>query len=159
MKHRDSTKEQANVTPAESRDGSSTRELAMAAPKRPTLALAALIAQIVALIAGLVLVRVNMPLGVALIVVAFALLPLTWHAWSWWPRYSKSRILPSKKIDSLQPGMWIARPGSRFAVRLWDQPSGSSRNPSIADGLTRDELGIIAPVYVFSETPKGSENA
>lgn len=159
MKHPDSTKEQANVPPVESYNGSTTRELAMIAPKRPVLTLAALITQVVVLIAAVALIRPVMIAGVVLFVIAFALLPLTWNGWAWWPRYSSSRILSSAKAESLQPGAWIARPGSKFAVRLWDQPSGSSRNPSIADGLTREELAIIAPVYVFPSTPKGSENA
>lgn len=159
MKHPDSTKKQANVTSAESYSGSTTRELAMAAPKRPILTLAALLAQVAVLIAAFALIRPVMVLGVILFAVAFALLPLAWGGWAWWPRYSASRILSASKVTSLEPGMWVVRPGSKFAVRLWDQTSGSSRNPSIADGLTRDELAIIAPIYVFPSTPKGSENA
>lgn len=159
VKHPDSTKEQANVTSAESYDGSTTRELAMAAPGRPYISFIALIAQVVVAIAAILTVRPVPVLGIALFVIVLVLLPLTWNAWNWWPRYSKSRIASLKKIDSLEPGMWVANPGSRFAVRLWQNPTGSPRNPFIADGLTRDELNIIAPVYVFTETPKGSENA
>lgn len=159
VKHPDSTKEQANVTPSESYEGSTTRELAVTAPKRPLLSLVALLVQVVAAIAGIVLVRSAPPLGITLLVLALVLLPLTWNAWSWWPRYSKSRIVSQKKLDTLNSGMWIAPPGSRFVVRLWGTPGGSKRNPSIADGLTSEELAIIAPVYVFHETPKGSEEA
>lgn len=159
MKHSNSTKEQANVTPSESYDGSTTRELAVVAPKRPLLSLVVLIVQVVAVIVGLALARSAPPFGITLLVIALVLLPLSWNAWSWWPRYSKSRIVSQKKLGTLDSGVWIAPPGSRFVVRLWDAPSGSRRNPSIADGLTSEELAIIAPVYVFHETPKGSEEA
>lgn len=159
MKHSDSTKEQANVIPSENYDGSTTRELAVASPKRPLLSLGALIAQVVAGIAGLVLVRSMAPLGITLLVLALILLPLTWSAWSWWPRYSKARIVSRKNLGTLEAGTWIATPGSRFVVRIWDTPRGARRNPSIADGLTTEELAIMAPVYVFRETPKGSEEA
>lgn len=159
MKHSDSTKEQANVIPSESYSGSTTRELATSTPKSPVLSLVALIAQVIAIIAGLILVRSIATLGIALIVVGLLLLPLSWSAWSWWTRYSKSRIVSRKKLNSLESGMWIAAPGSKFAVRIWETPSGSPKNPSIADGLTSEELSIIAPVYAFREIPKGSEEA
>lgn len=159
MKHSDSTKKKANVTSIESYDGSSTRELALAAPQWPIISFVALIVQIVVGIAAFAFVRPIPPLGIALFVVTLLLFLLTWQAWSWWTKYSASRIYTKKKLDSLAPGMWVVRPSGRFAVRVWEYSTGSNRNPSIADGLTREELAIIAPVYVFREPPKNSEDA
>lgn len=145
---------------AESRDGSTTRELPVESPARPYLTLIGIIVQIAALIAGAALVRSSTTIiGVSLLVVALILIPVLWKGWGWTAKYPTARIVSSKKVDSLEPGMWIVRPSSRDAVRIWDEPSGSPRNPKIADGLTRDELEIVAPVYAFRKPPKGSESA
>lgn len=157
MKHPNSSNNQANVTSRDRRDAATTRELPVEAPKAPIMTLALMGVQIVVLILGIILFRNTALTGVILLGLGMILFLVTLRGWSWWPKYYGSRIVSKKKLDNITPGTWVARPGSRHAVVIKQEPTGAWQNPTIADGLTQQELEIIAPVYVFQETPKDSK--
>lgn len=136
-----------------------TRELPMTSPARPIATPALVLGQVLLAIAGLALLAVSTTAGLILLVAAVVAFPFTTQGWRWLLRYPKSRLLTSKKLDRLTPGTWIVAPGSKFAVVIKDEPVGSPENPTIADGLTREELAIIAPVYSFREAPKKSRES
>lgn len=136
-----------------------TRELPMAAPARPILTPALVLGQVLLVIVGLALLAVSTTAALVLIVAAVVAFPFTAQGWRWLVRYPKSRLLTPKKLDKLTPGTWIVAPGSKFAVVIKDEPVGAPANPTIADGLTREELAIIAPVYSFREAPKKSRES
>lgn len=160
MTHPDHTQDPkaAPITPPTVEDTSTTRELPAHAPKHPALTRALMVAQAILVIGGIALAATNTSRvgAAALLVIALAAILLTWHGWGWFTRYPGARLLSNSKLDTLQPGAWIVTPGSKYAVVVWDQPHGPRNNPSIADGLTWDELQIIAPVYKFTQPPKGS---
>lgn len=149
------------MTSAESYEGSTTRELTSPAPNRPLTGLLILGLQLLLAAGSAALIWTGLPLMYTLIgfVLVLLLFLVTMPTLSWWSRHGKSRILTRKKLNAVDAGMWLVRPGSRYAVRVYDQPKGSHRNPTIADGLTREELGIIAPIYAFDQTPKGSRSS
>lgn len=143
------------------KDGGTTREMPARAPNYPFGSLVLLAAQVIVAAAGLYLLATagttrEYVVGAVVTAVAVAMFALTQGRWGWWARYPKSRILTHKKLQTLQPGMWVAQPGGEYAVRMREVPTGMQQNPVVADGMTWDELQIMAPVYVFTEAPKGS---
>lgn len=141
-------------------DTATTRELPLAAPTHPRLTAPLLVVQIAFIVAGGVLIGIQtLPLvGLILAVVGALGVLLTRHRWQWVLMYRQARLLTAAQVNRLQPGNWVVAPGSRYAVQIRN-PSGAARNPTIADGLTRGELEIIAPVYRFSDTPSGAKQS
>lgn len=155
MTHPDSS---AN-TPIESlsdlSDRATTRELPAEAP--PVVAPLLIAAQVALALIGLFLLSVSTLLGLVFLSLALIVLPFTLSSWSWWVKYPKGRILSRKKVNAgLAAGTWIVRPGSRYAVVIKENPPGPASNPTVADGVTKEELEIMAPVYSFTQIPKGS---
>jgi len=135
-----------------------TRELPSPAPAYPAATLVTMACQIVAVLAAvLVIARGESVLAGIPLLLAMILFSVTHKGWLWWLRYPKSRILTRKQLSTLAPGMWVVPPGSRYAVRMREAPTGMQHNPVVADGLTWEELHIMAPIYGFKGVPKGSE--
>lgn len=145
--------------PSEAEGRATTRELPLTSPARPIATPALVLGQVLLTITGLALLAASTTAALVLLVAAVVAFPFTTQGWRWLLRYPTSRLLTSKKLDKLTPGTWIVAPGSKYAVVIKDEPVGSPENPTIADGLTREELAIIAPVYSFREAPKKSRES
>lgn len=114
-------------------------------------------AQLALLILGVFILRNSLATGVVFILVAVSWFILSADVWRWWGKYHGARLVSPKKIDTITPGTWVVRPGTQYAVIIKQESTGSWNNPTIADGLTQKELEILAPVYIFHETPKDSK--
>lgn len=146
----------ANATPGNGGSWATTRELEMSSPAHPATMPLALGVQVILAVLGLVMLAFSTATALILLAAAVVALPFTWHGWNWKVKYPKARLLTAKKMQGLAAGTWLVRPGSKYAVVVKEIPVGARSNPTIADGLTREELAIIAPVYSFAQAPKNS---